>query len=372
MRRTSRTTKAETRWSGMCLDTRGEPAATERCPSRLERGLVNRRARLSLVESRLIAVGRPATEVEVFYATNREPWRRARRWYHPRDAGTLEYGIVTVHVPENHPAGKLEKALSVSRVDVLPVEEWESRLAAQSRGASVLTYVHGFNNSFAYAARRTAQISHDVRTAVVPVLFSWPSHGGTPLAGAKYTFDENAAARSSPAFAQLLDRLLAVDGPVDAEVSVLAHSLGTRVVADALLDLQMSDTPRRPLQQLILSAPDIDTSVFARRYLPRATQLSERLTIYCARDDRAIRLSRRVHGGYERLGSCRPEPMAELTSPDLEIIDGSRLTVSVVDHNKVSSSPRLLHDLTLVLHGLPATHPARALIARDTHHELPP
>jgi esterase/lipase superfamily enzyme len=307
----------------------------------------------------------------VFYATNR---RRVAGGFVARDADRMEYGVVTVHVPARHPAGALDRDLRV--IDDQPLSD-EAFLVALSAaldgagpGAEILTYVHGYNNSFDDAARRTAQISHDLGMPTVPVLFAWPSHGGEWLSSAKYTFDENAAARSSSMFADLLDELMS--GTAGTPVNVLAHSMGSRVVADALVDLDRRDAIRYPLDELVLAAPDVDAAVYGRRYLDLSLEAARHVTVYCASDDRALKLSRGVHGGYDRLGSCRPETISALERNGLDIVDASRLYVDLIDHDKVADSPRLLSDLASVLQGVPAAAPERALIDRRTHFELPP
>src|SRR5207244_3968849 len=109
--------------------------------------------------------------------------------------------------------------------------------------------------------------------------------------------------------------------------------------------------------EIVLAAPDIDVSVFARRYLETTLQSAGRLTVYCAADDRALTLSRSVHGGYDRLGSCSDAATGLLDREHVEIVDASKLWVSLLDHDKVSSSPRLLADLRQLVDGVPAASP---------------
>lgn len=377
-RRAARTLAAEERWAEACQVAERDPLdpRAERSAARCENKLVYTRARHIGVQRQLDALGMPSREVRVLFATNREPHRKPKpgRWYAPRDADRLEYGVATVHIPEDHPVGALERKLEVIRVEVLPPEgfadELSRALAAAGPDAGVLTYVHGYNNSFTYAARRTAQVVHDLDVALVPVLFSWPAHGGTWFAGAKYTFDENEAARSAAPFADLLGPMLEQAGT--APVTVFAHSMGSRVLSDALLDLDRQGRMARPLHHLVLAAPDLDASVFARRYLDLAVAASGGVTLYCASDDRALKLSRGVHGGYDRLGSCRAQSAERLQGAGVEVVDASRLYVDMLDHDKVADSPRLLADLRLLLQGVPASAPERGLVSRDSLFELPP
>ena len=357
------------------LDASPEEPSAKRAHDRLENRLVTRRARLVRLERKVHAQGQQGRQVRVFYGTTRTRWPRHKKWYGTRDAGRLSYGVAVVQIPDEHLVGEIEGSLKVIAVEEMTLHRWEhalSQAAAQSSG-ELLTYIHGFNNSFSYGARRAAQVAHDLEPDVVPVLFSWPANGGTFLAGAKYTFDENLAARSSLFLARFLDQLLLLETPNGpAAVSVFAHSLGSRVAADALLDANLAGGLPRSLHQLVFAAPDIDAWVFANRYLPVSVEAAERFTVYCARDDRALRLSRSVHGGYDRLGNCQDETLVGLHTAGVDVVDASKLYVDLLDHTKVSSSPRLLRDLGLVLAGLDVRAPERRLLDRGDRAELPP
>ncbi|MEQ1504514.1 MAG: alpha/beta hydrolase [Myxococcota bacterium] len=368
-RLTRKTEVAEQRWTA-CDGTPGDPDL-DKVRAKAERGLIDARSRQVCVLRVLEAWEEPERDVRVLFATNR---RSVDGLFVARDADRLGYGIATVHIPARHPVGALERELVVTAIEPLTEEGFLIAVAGELRAAGpsaeLLTYVHGYNNSFDYAARRTAQIVHDLDGPIVPVLFAWPSHGGEWFSSAKYTYDENAAARSSSLFADLLDQLLSGTG--GAPVNVLAHSMGSRVVVDALVDLDRRDALRHPLDDLVFAAPDVDAAVYGRRYLDLSLEASRRVTVYCASDDRALKVSRGVHGGYDRLGSCRPDTITALERPQLDIVDASKLYVDLLDHDKVADSPRLLSDLSELLSGVPAGDPARALVDRVTHYELPP
>jgi esterase/lipase superfamily enzyme len=340
---------------------------------RAEDQLITVTARQSWLSRQLDAWHREGTRLQVFYATNRARGEADGR-YRPADGDRTEYGVVTVEIPARHPIGVLEDDLRVVAVDPLTPDAFYIKLysAVQAAGprGEVLTYVHGYNNSFDYAARRSAQMAFDLERPVVPVLFSWPSHGGTSFSALKYTFDENEAARSSSALADVLDELL--DATAGAPVTLLAHSMGSRVVSEAMLDLRFAERQTRPFDHLVLAAPDIDAGVFERRYLRAIQDGTDAITVYCAEDDRALQLSRSVHGGYDRLGSCRDRTIDWLHQGGVEVVDASRLYVDLVNHDKLADSPRLLTDLGLVLDGRPPEDPARGLVAEGGLWVLPP
>lgn len=361
--------EAEGAWRTACVALEETEASRrdQRRADRTTRRLIGKRARHVRAAGRLVALGDPEAHVDVFFATNRT--RDEARFFGTQDGGELVYGVATVYIPPNHPDGALERELQVAAVETFDEQTFHARLAeASDDGARLLSYVHGYNNSFEYAARRAAQVSHDLDAPLVPVLFSWPTRGGTWFATVKYTYDENAAARSSSAYAQLLGGLLAEH---DEQVVVFAHSMGNRVVSEALVDLDRLYRLRRPIDRLILAAPDVDATVFERRYLDVATAASGGVTLYCAADDRALKLSRGVHGGYDRLGSCRDGAVGAI-GERVEVVDASMLYVDLVDHDKVASSPRLLRDLDLVLDGVEAEDERRGLERREGRFELPP
>lgn len=355
--------EAEGRWVKVCE----APDASDKAVDRATERLVGRRARHERARARLEALGAPEATVRVLFATNRVP--DDKTLFGVRDQGRTTYGFAEVRIPADHPVGALERDLEVLAVQPLSEAAFHAELAASTgvdRGA--LLFVHGYNNSFDYAVRRLAQVSHDLELPVVPVLYSWPSHGGTWFSMAKYTYDENAAARSAAPFADLLGDVLAQQR---APLVVMAHSMGSRVVAEGLADLARRDD-LRAIDELVFAAPDIDATVFAQRYADVALDRADRLTLYCADDDRALKLSRQVHGGYDRLGSCRESSLEAVAHPRIEVVDASQLYVDLIDHDKVASSPRLLADLQQVLAGAPIHADTRGLLDAGAWWELPP
>jgi len=364
-----RLVEAEGRWVQVCEAPPESVAPTAKDARRRHRAvgrLVGRRAKHTRAKARLDALGAPEVEVDVWFATNRTP--DDRHFFGVGDTGTMAYGIATVRIPADHPKGDLERELDIVRVLPLEPEDFYERLSgATGLDHGMLVYVHGYNNSFSYAVRRSAQVGHDLELPVVPVLFSWPSHGDTWFSMAKYTYDENAAARSSAPFAHVLDDVLSLGAPT----VLMAHSMGSRVVSEALVDLQLRGAPHR-IDELVFAAPDIDATVFAQRYAATSLARADRVTLYCADDDRALKLSRQVHGGYDRLGSCREDSLQTMAHPRLEVVDASQLYVDLIDHDKVASSPRLLRDLRHVLVGAPVHADERALVEAGPRYQLPP
>jgi esterase/lipase superfamily enzyme len=362
-RRTARVDARRATLLALQDEDRQDDPQTVRRVERARDHLVSVAAKHTWLSRQLAAWNRPGTTVQVFYATNRARGEADGR-YRPTDGDRVEYGVVVVEIPDRHPEGALEDELRILDIQPLTPDSFYIKLydavAQAGPRAEVLTYVHGYNNSFDYAARRTAQVAFDLERPLVPVLFSWPSHGGTSFSALKYTFDENEAARSSASLADLLDELLDATGRTP--VNVIAHSMGSRVISEAMLDLRYADRQGRTFDHLVFAAPDIDAGVFERRYLRAVLEGTSEVTVYCAEDDRALQLSRSVHGGYDRLGSCRDRTVEWLGQSGVDVVDASQLYVDLVNHDKLADSPRLLSDLRAVLDDRPAEDPHRGLV----------
>ncbi|HJR43310.1 MAG TPA: alpha/beta hydrolase [Gemmatimonadaceae bacterium] len=342
---------------------RGQPTGT---PAGMAAAAALRRdmARLEALDPPSINDPRQATEftaVQIYYGTD----RRAEAAEEPDDRygaerGPLELGTAIISIPRGHKAGQLEspswlrlefsedpsRHVVLLRVTPLEVEGWVSSFDQKldnSPQREALVFLHGYNVTFAEAARRTAQLAYDLGYEGVPVLYSWPSRG--TLAG--YLADEATVERSVPHFQRFL-RLLAFTG-VD-RIHVVAHSMGNRVLAGALRNLA-PDVARR-IGQVVLTAPDIDAEVFETQVVPAMRQLGVRLTMYSSSADRALQASMKVHG-YRRAGQSGD---SIVVVPGLETVDASHVDTDLLGHGYFAEDKPVLDDLFLLLkHELPAT-----------------
>lgn len=207
----------------------------------------------------------------------------------------------------------------------------------------MLLYIHGFNVSFHEAARATAAIAVGTKFPGVPCLFSWPTAGGIK----RYMFDEATIGWSTAHLVEFLTEL----GTSNLErVHIVAHSMGNRGLIGALERIQLAGLSLVRLGQLILAAPDIDAGEFTQK-MPHIAPLGQRLTMYASSKDRALTLSRTVHG-YARAGSADPS----LTIvPPVETIDAQAVDKSFFGHLKGGRVPEIVEDIgTLIDHN---THP---------------
>jgi esterase/lipase superfamily enzyme len=300
----------------------------------------------------------------VFYATDRraEDPAEPRRAY-GGDRGETAYGTCRVTIPATHRPGELEgpkfpllarwdaaKHVVLDAVEPLaPGAFWESlgrALSAPGNGeADVLLFVHGFNTTFEKAARRTAQMKHDMAFPGTAMFFSWPSDGSMT----RYMADREDAEWSAYHLAEVLEALDA--RPRAGRIHVVAHSMGNQVLARALLEVAR----RRPrdrgpvVDNVILAAPDIDAELFGARIAPLVLHLAGHWTLYVS--DRDVALDASAILGVRRLGT--PLPVV----PGVETVDASGVEVTPWSapefHDYYATKLKVVADLRAVLSGTP-------------------
>ena len=144
----------------------------------------------------------------------------------------------------------------------------------------VIVFIHGFNVRFRDAAFRSAQIKYDLDFPGPVFFFSWPANGSVM----HYLSDMD-------------DADLSVDGMVDflqlvrrsvpeADINVIAHSMGTRVFAQALNRLVLED-PEFSLNHVFFASGDLDRNLFVEWVAPAANNM-ESVTLYTSGSDVAV------------------------------------------------------------------------------------
>ncbi|WP_049654135.1 alpha/beta hydrolase [Kitasatospora sp. MY 5-36] len=302
--------------------------------------------------------------VPVLYATDRAPaGGNGTSAAYGGDRGQLSYGEALVNVPDDHRIGAVEKprwwrlrfrtnpARDTQLGDVSPLTA--AGFAERARGhhppqdgetpRSALVFVHGYNVSFADAAVRAAQIAYDLNFTGLPMLYSWPSKASVT----DYAADGNAARRAVPYFQEFLRHVL-TDTGVD-ELHVVAHSMGNRVVVDALADLDTTALPEGAgrLGQVVFTAPDVDAEVF-RQLVPRIINQARGCTLYVSANDRALAASRLL-AEHPRAGQAGP---GVVVAPGLDTVDVSELDTGLTGHSYPGDHRSVLSDLYgLLRHG---------------------
>jgi esterase/lipase superfamily enzyme len=290
----------------------------------------------------------------VFYATDRKrTTSEAANDFFGGDRGTLSYGLCYVSIPREHRLGQLE-APSVLRLEfsedpdkhvvlqtVSPMRRdlWLQSVAARvgaSQKKRAFVFIHGYNVSFADAARRTAQIAYDLGFDGAPVFYSWPSQG----AEVAYTRDEQNIEWAQANVRTFLDDFFASSGAQ--EIFLVAHSMGNRALTRAVGSL-LKDKPeyRARLKEVILAAPDVDADVFKRDIAPALAATGRPVTLYASSEDVALKLSKKVHG-YPRAGDSGP---GLLVMPGVETVDASLVQTDFLGHSYFADTRTVIGDI---------------------------
>ena len=295
--------------------------------------------------------------VEVHFATDRalsgstEP---AERFSGKPDLDErLRLGVSQVSIPRDHRAGELESP-SIFRLEfsedpekhVVILETTLQRADDFYKAfgqKDVIVFIHGYANTFSDAIRRAAQMKYDLAFYGQMVAYTWPSSGDVD----GYMADENNVPWTAPHLKSFLESLAKATGT--RHINIIAHSMGNRVLGDAIQRLAAAPANAGRFQQIILAAPDIDARVFKRDIAPALKTVAKHVTLYASSNDQALAASKRVHE-QQRAGETLP---AIVTIPGIDTIDVTGVDTSLLGHSYVADNGTVLSDLFCAIRGLP-------------------
>lgn len=206
--------------------------------------------------------------------------------------------------PETIKPAKGDKQLVVP-VAFQPEDAWWDGLrdAANLRNGRVLLYVHGYREKLQTTARDAVQIGAMSNFDGPIIHYSWPSQGNL----LSYAVDETNMYWDQRNFRNFLTKLARAEWVK--EIVIVSHSLGARLVTPAVeyVDRTSTNADSSNISNIILAAPDVDREDFERDIAEevlaaRRVNNDRRVTVYASLNDRALAVSRAVHG-YPRLGS---------------------------------------------------------------------
>jgi esterase/lipase superfamily enzyme len=319
--------------------------------------------------------------VTIYYATDRELVREeaGQCIYGTGRAADekLSYGICDVSVPHEHKIGKLEKTpwfrSPDPAKDVLviysqrePEDGFFERLEVRVKefgSDDLFVFVHGFNVTFEDAARRTAQIAKDLEFPGAPILYSWPSHESPGPIG--YATDGQTIDWTKPHLKQFLYDLK--NRTKASKLHLIAHSMGSRAVVRVLNEVAKEMQHSLPqFQQIILSAPDIDTGEF-QQLASAMRSTGERVTLYASSVDKAMWLSRK-NQTFPRAGEAGDDLV--VLRPEVDTIDATAVDTGFLGHSYWAEVRSVVTDIFgLVRNGLDPDH--RATLEARQHPKGP-
>ena len=216
----------------------------------------------------------------------------------------------------------------VLRVDTRPVETIFSDIAP---GRFVI-YVHGYGEYFAKNCRRAALLQERLGLGGRMLLFSWPSSSYLTYAG-----DANDLEQSLDELNVLLT--LAADAIGHERIVLMAHSMGSRGVVDAL---KLRDDEAR-FGSAIFVAPDIRRDVFRENVSMLQQKVSD-IVVYTSDSDRVLWLSTTVNVSG-RLGVAREFDLDHTTVVDVTATG----TNDISGHLYHMLNPAVIEDLRALL-----------------------
>ncbi len=234
--------------------------------------------------------------------------------------------------------GTAETVYQISRPLALTSEaEFQSNLSGRLgtifAPKDILLFVHGFNNTFEDVAPRVGRFVDDIRFDGVTVAFSWPAQGGA--AGvAYYLYDHQSANFSRDELASLIAQLTRQTGA--GRIHIVAHSLGSWLTMESLRQLSIAGDERtlRNITTIILISPDIDEDVFTKQ-MRRLAEHRTKFLVLASRDDWALRLSRRIAAGVNRVGQI--VEFDYFRNLGIHFFDMSRLSGDLLNHFKATN-----------------------------------
>jgi esterase/lipase superfamily enzyme len=236
--------------------------------------------------------------------------------------------------------------LNVSRSDESSLLADIASKAALSSG-NALIFIHGFNNSFSDAARRTAQITYDLGFSGAPIFFSWPCKG--TVTG--YIDDEATIGWAEHDVRKFLSDV--ASDPAIHNIYIISHSMGNRAATHAVLDIAaLRPDLASKIKWMILAAPDIDAGEFADDVGPRLVSAKMRVTLYSSTTDNALKLSQDLHA-FPRAGDSSPP----LVVSGIETVDASSVDVDIGLRHDYAFARAVMGDIyAIVYQGADAAH----------------
>ncbi|MBX7105230.1 MAG: alpha/beta hydrolase [Gemmataceae bacterium] len=269
----------------------------------------------------------------------------------------LTLGTCTVSLPREHQLGRLEspsifkfefrydpgKHVMLQSVDRMPADPFYADLSqavARCPRREIMVFIHGYNQTFAEAARRTAQLAYDLEFDGPALFFSWPSQGGL----VQYPVDEANVEWATPDLRDFLRDLATKSGA--RSIQLIAHSMGNRALTGALRSLATEPSHKPTLfREAVFAAPDIDATVFQRDLFPAIRASARRFTLYASSNDNALAASKKVHG-YPRAGDSGD---LLVVMPGLDTVDASGIDTSLLGHSYYGESKSVITDLHHVI-----------------------
>lgn len=259
----------------------------------------------------------------------------------------VEFARYDISIPPNRKLGEINwpprgvrpdarKHFLTTNALIYPTApDFRSDLAGnlKAEGGDAVIFVHGYNNNFSEGLYRVAQFSHDLDVPGAVVHYAWPS-AATPLG---YVHDRDSALFARDGLEALIKEVADAGAK---RILVVAHSMGSNLTMESLRQMAIRgdrDTLNK-VAGVILISPDIDVDVF-RSQARAVGVLPQPFIIFGSDRDKMLRLSARLTGQAERLGSL--SDVSKVADLKVTFLDVGQFSEGA-GHFTVGDSPALI------------------------------
>ena len=311
------------------------------------------------------------TIVDILYATDRGLNKKAileERYTTKRSK--LKWGVAQVSLPHSHLFGEVKRPMInsyekigedivVTQLYCISKQRFNQLFQQKLRNVAqddILVFIHGYNVTFANAIRQTAQLSYDLRFKGVPLTYSWT----TKEEPSQYLKDEASVMYTVPKLVAFLQDVIKNKGR--AKIHILAHSMGTRALANALKNISFIYQGKPQFKNVILVAPDVDVNQFESNLYPSMLKITENITIYSNSKDNALLASKNLHNGKKLgEGGANISLFKDVVSIDATGVDSNFLGFG---HSSLTQKKILVNDLRALVHKSLPPHQRSDLIKK--------
>ena len=241
--------------------------------------------------------------------------------------------------------------IQLRQVKLLEENEFIDQMRKQVQSSqlrSLLIKINGFRERFPSALRKTAFLSHVMDIDSPVLVFDWPGDQGSTPRG--YRRAQRVASESGAELARTMELIIQRIQPE--RLWMVANSMGGQVVVYAFSQLyreaDMADA-QTEIENVVLTAPDVDRERFNEQFKKEIAALAENLTVYVSSNDRALLMSRVINRG-RRLGESTLNPRNPDQSQEavriFELVEPGNELVTMVDVTPVNRT-RNFHNFSL-------------------------
>lgn len=296
-----------------------------------------------------LAPDQPGTVETVFIGSTRA-YERNEGGFGPRRDPNLRYAEFEVSIPPDHKAGEIEWPRGnkvdaatdfVTRRETIFPDATDFRSSLRGalqklprKNREAVIFVHGYNNTFAEALYRVAQLKHDLDIPGIAVSYAWPSLA-QPLG---YAYDRDSVLFARDGMQDLMQQVAEAGAE---RIILVAHSMGTLLTMETLreIGLEGNNHLKDKIGGVVLISPDIDLEVFQTQ-VRDVGRLPQPFIVFTSKNDKILRLSARVSGDGVRLGEL--ENVSLLKQYPITFIDVSAFYQGGTGHFTVGNSPSLI------------------------------